>query len=275
MLHDAVLVIDGSGRIVFANRAVAGIFGHEPDELVDGPLSVLIPPRYRADHDRQIAAYRAHGRPTSMGDRPLLQGLHRDGHDVAVSISLSNLDLVGERYSIAVVRDAAPLKQQLGLARAQAETDPLTGLGNRLHLSRRLHDLLADAEHPLTLAYLDLARFKLLNDTHGHLVGDEVLRIVARRIQGQVRDGDIAARMGGDEFVVVFDGLGAGPSAEARLQALALQLAQPMQHGGRLLQVLAHIGSAVHPRDGGTQEALLACADRAMYAAKRAGQEPR
>lgn len=271
MLHDAVLVVDGSARIVFANRAVAGIFGHAPDALVGGPLSVLIPPRHRADHDRQIADYRAHGHSTSMGDRPLLHGVHRDGHDVAVSISLSNLDLGGERYSIAVVRDAAPLKAQLGHALAQAETDPLTGLGNRLHLSRRLEGLLADADRVFMLAYLDLAKFKALNDQHGHRTGDEVLRIVARRIQGQVRDGDIAVRMGGDEFVVVFDGLGVGPAAETRLQALALQLAQPVHHGGRLLQVQAHIGSAVHPRDGRTQEALLDCADHAMYAVKRAG----
>lgn len=69
-----------------------------------------------------------------------------------MSISLSNLDIGGERYSIAVVRDAAPVKQQLGLALAQAETDPLTGLGNRLHLSRRMEGLLADADRAMYAA---------------------------------------------------------------------------------------------------------------------------
>lgn len=270
LLHDGAIVIDGRGDIVFANRAITGLFGHTPQQLVGGPLSVLIPPPHRQRHATHVGSFHAHGRSTPMGDRPLLHGLHRAGHEVAVSISLSNLDLPAERFTIAIVRDAAPAKHEIGLALSQAETDPLTGLGNRLHLSRRLHEAIAPDTPPFTLAYLDLVDFKQVNDRHGHATGDEMLRVVARRLRHQVREGDTAARIGGDEFVVVFNGLDKPAAIEDRLQALAAQFAEPVHLADTLVTVRADIGSALWPRDGATSDALLEHADRAMYEAKRA-----
>lgn len=274
VLHDAALIVDRDGRIVFASRAVTGVFGHEPAELVGCDLRVLIPPRSRECHAGGAAAFREHGTTTSMGDRPVLHGLHRDGCEVAVSISLSNIDLEGARFTIALVRDASRVKHALGAALARAETDVLTGLGNRLHLSRRLEALLADASRPFVLAYLDLARFKSLNDLHGHRVGDEVLRVVAGRLRAHVRRQDVAARLGGDEFVLVFDGIGRD-AAMPRVARLVRALEDPMHLTALEARVGVDIGLACFPDDGRTEAALLAHADQAMYAAKRAAAAAR
>lgn len=268
VLHDASVIVDGAGHIVYASRAVKDIFGYEPAELVGEPLAVLIPHPNRERHEAQVAGFRDSGKSTSMGDRPLLPGLHRSGREVAVSISLSNLDLEGVRYSIAVVRDATPVKHRLGEAIAQAERDPLTGLGNRLHLSRGLESLLADGRRPFTLLYLDLGRFKALNDEYGHGAGDRVLQIVARRLRSHLREVDVAVRLGGDEFVVVFAGL-PGNFAHGRIRRVQAVLSDPMHLDSAVVQVRADMGTAALPEDGKSADELLARADAAMYEAKR------
>jgi diguanylate cyclase (GGDEF)-like protein len=153
----------------------------------------------------------------------------------------------------------------------RADHDDLTGLLNRSSLCDRLaaEILRANrADTALTVLYLDLDRFKEINDTHGHGAGDEVLREVSRRILGSIRLGDVAARIGGDEFVVVLPGVGEVAEA-ARIGDLITQaVVQPIFFNGGVLHSKASLGLSVFPGDGTCPEELLAVADNAMYRAK-------
>ncbi|WP_235509376.1 GGDEF domain-containing protein [Acidovorax sp. Root402] len=180
-----------------------------------------------------------------------------EGTQAALTQALADLDRVrnGER-----------------LARHQALHDELTNLPNRRHLLLRLEDLL-DQRHSLqpgpTVLFIDLDNFKTVNDTHGHGVGDEVLRITAARLNAAVRHGDLVVRLGGDEFACLLRGV----ADETPLHQLCAKLLQavccPMKIGHLQLLVRPSIGVAICPQHGTQADALLACADAAMYAAKR------
>ena len=270
VLPDAVIVVDDTGSIVFANSAIANLLGFTADELLGQPLGILIPETFRGAHEKHLARFRDSGAPTSMGARPLLQALHKSGHEKPVSISISNLDLDGQRYSIAVMRDGGDLHSQITSATAQAETDALTGIGNRLLLSQAMQAAMADSKC-FGLLFLDLTRFKPFNDEHGHEAGDRALKIVARRLVGDIRAQDVAVRLGGDEFVVMLTDLGDGALLRQRAAALARTLSQPMHIGEISSAIGVNIGGAIYPRDGDNEADLLKVADRNMYRAKQAG----
>lgn len=268
VLPDAVIVVDGGDNIVLANRAVQQVLGYRPDELIGGPLDRLLPEPHRAQHRRDVAAFRLRGNARAMGSRPLLSALARSGAEIPVSISIANFDLEGARYSVAVIRDASGLSDSLGEARAQAETDALTGIGNRLHLSRCIRERIAGRQ-PFAPLFIDLTQFKPFNDRHGHRIGDEVLRLVARRLQAMVRARDVAARVGGDEFVLLLDGVVDRALLERRAADVATTLGQPFRFDHITGSVGANCGGALFPADGHDEAELLQAADRRMYRAKQ------
>jgi len=270
VLPDAMVVVDSTGSIVFTNAAVFDLLGYAPEELAGQSLSCLIPERHRSAHESHLAIFRGSGKPASMGARPLLHAVDKAGNEKPISIAIANLDLDGERYSIAVMRDGGDVHTEITRATVQAETDALTGIGNRLRLSRKLQAALAGSR-PFGLLFLDLEKFKSLNDDHGHEVGDEVLRIVAKRLQVQVRLADLAARFGGDEFVVILEGIADSELLAQRAAAVAGSLTRNFRIGELSSAVGVNIGGAMFPRDGSTEEALLGAADRNMYRAKQAG----
>ncbi len=270
ILPDAVLMVDARGQVRYANPAVRGLLGHAPADLIGRPLGFLLPPAARERHEGLVSRFRAEGQPTMMGSRPVLSALHASGRVVPVSISICNLTIDdGERVSVAVVHDVSRLNTHLDRATAEAETDPLTGLGNRLRLSRRLQAMLA-VDRAFALLFLDLRHFKPFNDRHGHAAGDEALRIVGQRLLAQVRDADIVVRLGGDEFVVLVDGPQDPAQLAERAAALHASISRPLQLSGGTGELDVNIGGAIRPLHGNTERELLAAADRAMYAAKQA-----
>jgi diguanylate cyclase (GGDEF)-like protein len=156
-----------------------------------------------------------------------------------------------------------------------AHHDDLTGLPNRALLSERLQRELAHArrnDRQLALLFLDLDRFKSVNDSVGHEGGDHLLRLVADRLHACVREGDTVARLGGDEFVVLLTDLDSAlPAAKLAKEIVAL-LSQPFEIGGNDCFISVSIGVAVFPGDGATAEELLKHADIAMYRAKNSGR---
>jgi diguanylate cyclase (GGDEF)-like protein len=158
----------------------------------------------------------------------------------------------------------------------RASFDPLTKLPNRGEFERRAADLLADAERQgsnVCLLLFDLNGFKLVNDTYGHYAGDEMLRVVGSRLRKAVRDGDVVARWGGDEFVVMMPGIGSDEMGAKRADQLAEQVAGRTRLEGvpDALRVKVSVGVAVWPRHGGELQDLVEAADQAMYHAKRDG----
>lgn len=271
ILPDAVLMVDGQGRVRYTNPAVRNLLGYVPADLIGQPLGVLLPPAARERHEGLVARFRIEGQPTMMGSRPVLSALHASGRVVPVSISICNLTIEDAGLvSVAVVHDVSALNTHLDRATAEAETDALTGLGNRLRLSRRLQALL-DLDRGFALLFLDLRHFKPFNDRHGHEAGDEALRIVGQRLRAQVRDEDMVVRLGGDEFVVLIDGLHDPLHLAERAAAIQLSVARPLRVAGGGAGVLGvNIGGAIRPLHGNTARDLMAAADRAMYAAKQA-----
>jgi diguanylate cyclase (GGDEF)-like protein len=153
----------------------------------------------------------------------------------------------------------------------QALHDQLTGLPNRTLLLRRTAEALAAAARSGSksgLLLLDLDRFKEVNDTLGHPLGDGLLEVVARRLARSVRPGDVVARLGGDEFAVLLPAVRTGTAAREVAARLRAGLAEPVRLDGMTLQVEASVGIALFPDDGGTVELLLQRADVAMYLAK-------
>lgn len=157
-------------------------------------------------------------------------------------------------------------------ARHQALHDELTDLPNRRHLLQRLDGLLGQ-RHLLqpgpTVLFIDLDNFKSVNDTHGHGVGDEVLRITAARLKTAVRQGDLVVRLGGDEFACLLLGVADAAPLHQLCTKLLQAVSCPMKIGDLQLVVRPSIGVAICPQHGTQADALLARADAAMYGAKR------
>jgi diguanylate cyclase (GGDEF)-like protein len=150
----------------------------------------------------------------------------------------------------------------------RALRDDLTGLGNRAMLVRGFEEL-ASAGRGFAVCLLDLDRFKPINDTYGHAVGDEVLRLVAERLRSVLRKQDTAARLGGDEFAILLDVQGSDQVEDAALRIVD-HLTQPYEVDGLHLEVGASYGVARSPAEGRSLGELLHVADAAMYATKRA-----
>jgi diguanylate cyclase (GGDEF)-like protein len=156
----------------------------------------------------------------------------------------------------------------------QANTDQLTGLNNRRYLQARAGKLVARAvkyERPLSLAFMDLDHFKLVNDTYGHHVGDEVLKIFVKRVKHQLRSTDLFARFGGEEFVVILPNADETEAAEA-IESIRKTIHQPYQIGRLSIEINFSAGVASLNATIGSYTALLKSADRALYKAKDNGR---
>jgi len=156
-----------------------------------------------------------------------------------------------------------------------AHHDQLTGLPNRLLLADRVKIALAQTQRSklqCAVMFLDLDRFKTINDTLGHAVGDELLIEVARRLRSQVRDSDTVARLGGDEFVVVLPGIKARDDVERVAEKIRASLAAPYTLGSHNVNTTPSIGVALFPDHGDNADALFKCADEAMYDVKGSGR---
>lgn len=173
---------------------------------------------------------------------------------------------------------AATLKRERDSEHAKyielARTDALTGLANRRNFDTLLSERMAQyaAQNPpqrFALGYIDLDRFKPINDRHGHAVGDEVLCVVSERLRAALRGSDLVARHGGDEFMLVLDQAGDQAAVDIMAQRLLHSIEQPISTSVGLLQISGSLGFALFPLDAVDIEALKRAADSAMYAAKR------
>ncbi|SAK64209.1 diguanylate cyclase/phosphodiesterase with PAS/PAC sensor(s) [Caballeronia catudaia] len=172
---------------------------------------------------------------------------------------------------VSVCVDATDERQRLQELHRLANTDSLTGLSNR---NAMMDALVKRCESGVPFAYLfvDIDRFKSINDTAGHIAGDAVLRTIARRIQETLPEGAVAARPGGDEFTVILPGTFDQENIARACRRLSLACHRPMQIDCKSLTMTCSIGVALYPEHGRTPEALFISADMAMYAAKRAGR---
>lgn len=171
--------------------------------------------------------------------------------------------------------DITELKASEEQVRHLAHHDPLTGLPNRRLLEDRMTQAFRQARRYgqfVAVMLVDLDRFKVINDTRGHKVGDAVLQEVARRLRATIRGADTVARQGGDEFVVVLPELRKTADAPRVATKILHEFARPITVDAEQFSINASIGIALFPQDGTEPEALLKQADMAMYKAKSAGR---
>jgi diguanylate cyclase (GGDEF)-like protein len=177
-----------------------------------------------------------------------------------------------KKVNAALEAEVVERRQAEERAHGLATRDPLTGLYNRRSLTERLEQAITRANRTgksLAILFLDLDRFKTINDTLGHDVGDELLVQVAARISGSVRESDVVARLGGDEFVVLMEGLPDFPDAAAVARKIVQANASCCMVGRHNLKTSVSIGISLFPQDGATAQALMKNADLAMYHAKQ------
>jgi len=175
---------------------------------------------------------------------------------------------------VSVLTDVTPIKELQAVYEKRASEDTLTGLVNRRVFEDRLEHAFALAKRldkPMALLYIDLDRFKPINDDFGHDTGDAVLKEVAARLRRAARDSDTVARLGGDEFALLMASNDDRAGAEALASRIIVAICQPIFVGGRACHVRVSIGIAVLPPPAAGKEALMKAADEAMYEAKKAG----
>lgn len=204
---------------------------------------------------------------------------HKDGHEVAVECMSREMPMLGEiggeKMRLIVVRDITARKAAQAHIEFLALHDALTQLPNRAYLMERLDGVLALArrkQHQAAVLFLDLDKFKNVNDSLGHHVGDGLLREVAGRIVATVRDSDVVARLGGDEFVIVLSDISSSDDAAAVAAKLIEAISTEYQLDRHQVNVSPSIGISVFPTDGATTDELVRHADAAMYHAKESGR---
>jgi diguanylate cyclase (GGDEF)-like protein/PAS domain S-box-containing protein len=268
---DGIVTVDHRGNIRTFNPAAEALTGWMAAEVVGRPAELLLPEDERHELARYLGAASSRERAS---DKIELDGLRRDGRRFPLELTVSPVELPDGPGITVIARDVSDRKRLEAQLTHQALHDPLTGLANRTLLLDRLGTSLRRAQrsgaYPLVL-FIDLDRFKVINDSLGHHVGDELLVVVARRLDDELRSGDTAARLGGDEFVVVCEGIGTVEQAEALADRILAAISQPVDLERAQPVVTASIG-IIRAELGSTPETLLRDADASMYRAKEYGR---
>jgi len=268
---NGVFGLAANGECTFINPLALRLLGLEKaDVLLGQPILDLITPaaaRGQGLHEALRLGQRLHS------DDCVFQ--RADGTSFNVEIRLDPIDGAEPAGAVVNFADITERKAIEASIWHQANYDALTGLANRRLLTHRLEQMIIDARRSrefIALLFVDLDGFKAVNDTYGHEAGDAVLQESALRLQASIRDSDMAARLAGDEFLIVLRHLASQEHAGAVAAKLVNALAQPHRFGDHELRVSASIGIGIYPDDANSAGELIKNADLAMYRAKEAGK---
>jgi diguanylate cyclase (GGDEF)-like protein/PAS domain S-box-containing protein len=255
------------GIVTDVNAPLCELAGYAPHELVGRSVRDFIPDEEWPKVTEVMRAGREVRYDTAIR--------HRDGSRLPVEFIVRTLERDGEKLRMTIVRDIRDRVATEARIQHLAHHDSLTGLLNRAAFMERMAVLLKRAERKgelLALLFIDLDNFKRVNDSLGHLEGDQVLTTVSERLTAALRDSDLVGRFGGDEFVVLLTELGSRDDARVVLEALLSVVEVPVKADGRALSVTPSIGVAFFPDDGRQADELIQHADTAMYRAKARGR---
>lgn len=271
---DAIIVTDEIGTIQVFNPVAEHMFGYSAAEVIGRNVSMLMPEPHRSHHVEYMHAFTRSRQSAVIGRRRELAAIRKSGEVFPLELSASVADLGDKLFFFATMRDISERKRQEDQQILQEYFDPLTGLANRTLLLERLRQSLISAQKSNKMAavlFLDLDRFKFVNDSIGHEAGDAVLRIVAQRLTTAVRSGDTVCRWGGSEFVVLMRDI-VDPSHIARVSdRLQCTLSEPYVIDTKEFFSPVSIGISLFPRDAQDGETLLRHADTAMVQVKIEG----
>ncbi len=271
--REAIIISDHANRIVAVNDAFSRLTGYSMAEVLGRN------PRMLSAGMTPVEVYKDMWKVLS--EQGSWQGeiwdRRKDGKIYPKWLSINTVRGTSGKVShyVAIFSDISERKEAEEKIYHLAHHDSLTGLSNRMSLSLELNAAVrqaAQSRQRLALMFIDLDRFKEINDVHGHDVGDQLLVEVASRLKQAVRHGDAVARLGGDEFVILLRHVNGRESAAQVAEKVRQSLERPYETGGLTLRTTASIGMALYPQDGETAEHLMKSADTAMYHAKAVGR---
>ena len=269
---DAIFLIDNDGSIIFANKAAEKIFGYSKKEMLGKDLHQLFTPlKYLYDAQKGFTVFQKTGKGPAVGKTLELSAIRKNLEEFPVSLSLSSTKLKGQWHAVGIIRDISPQKQAEEKLKKIARIDSLTGCYNRgygLELLDRQMKLSHRSESPLLLAFLDIDRFKFINDTFGHGEGDQVLKETVNLFKSTLREIDIICRMGGDEFLLIFpdNSLKDAIQIKKRLENNLIELNQTVK---KPYQIELSMGlSEYDPEKPLSMDELIHIADQKMYEEK-------
>jgi diguanylate cyclase (GGDEF)-like protein/PAS domain S-box-containing protein len=288
---EGIISIDDRGIILSCNAAAIGMFGYALEEVLGQNVKMLMPFPYRDEHDTYLEAYRNTGIKNIIGTGREVLGLRKDGRTFPLDLSISEAFLSDRKVYIGMVRDISErkrideeLRQSKDAAVHAALHDKLTGLPNRAlmqdRLTRAIERRKRSPDYHFALLFLDFDRFKIINDSLGHEVGDDLLKEIAGRLSGAMRttdsissaDSSTTARLGGDEFVILADNLNDPRDAAIVAERLLNALSEPYELRGHSINSTVSIGITTSDAGYERSEDMLRDADTAMYHAKAAGK---
>ncbi|MEG3638196.1 diguanylate cyclase domain-containing protein [Magnetococcus sp. PR-3] len=267
-MADALLVTDIHGIIQSANHSASEIFGYAQDELLGCSIGMLL----EADGHEDAVESRWTG---MAGHRKEVQVRRKGDKVFEAEMSVSKVMMEEHILYTGIIRDITERKEAERRITYQANYDALTGIPNRSHFQHLLKQSIERAtaeESQLAVIFIDLDRFKWVNDNLGHGAGDELLRLSSKRAASCLKSRDTVARLGGDEFVAILEHVGGSDQAFAVSKRVLESLNRPFMLDGKEVFISGSLGVSLYPQDTTDQEELLKKADEAMYASKRAGR---
>jgi len=268
-LSHGVVVIDTYGVIIDANPAVCGMFGYTPNELINENVSILCPDTEKPKHDQYIMEAHARGYIENAHVTRDLIAQKKKGTTFHMELTLTQIEVNQQRFVIGVCKDITERKKQEAKIEYMAHHDALTGLVNRA-----LYKVLVEKEiehskrNKLQFAVLliDINNFKIINDTHGHDYGDEILRKAALAIEHGVRGSDTVGRLGGDEFVVLLTNI----KCDEDIKHVCAKIIDAVCdiHIKDGMSISPSIGIVTYPHDEVEFTSLMKKADMSMYKSK-------
>jgi len=265
-------MVDNDGKVTFWNKAAETVFGYGSEEMLGkNPHDLIAPQRYREQQRAGFSRFAHSGEGSLINKTSEVEALRKDGGSFFAELSLSSVQIKGKWHGIGIARDITNRKQAEEILRRQASTDSLTGIANRREFDSVLQAKIRGAEryrHPLSLMLLDIDHFKRINDTFGHQTGDAVLRGLVKVISGRIREQDMFARWGGEEFAILAPSCNA---MEVRLFAEKLRQVLETHDFPEVGRVTCSFGVAEH-RPGESVASLIKRVDTGLYRAKENGR---
>ena len=268
---EAVMITDTLQGISAVNRAFSIISGYEEAEVLGKTPRILSSGR----HDSSFFVSMWHSLAANGSWQGEIWNRRKNGEEFPCWLTISAVKGDDQNIShfVGVFADISSIKQAQARLDHQAHHDSLTGLPNRMLFENRLHAVLQNEEAQQgAVLFIDLDRFKHINDSLGHPVGDELLKGIAIRLREQLRDIDTVARLGGDEFILLLPGIHQVADADRIARKLLDAFKAPFIAGGHELHISASIGISLYPRDGSDVATLVKNADSAMYRSKAKGR---
>ncbi len=258
------------GRLIYANPKMAGIFGYTNQELLtlDDPLELVMP-----EHREKVSRYFSEEWDGDQAASMAFRGLRKDRSVIEVEVQCTRGPVNEKPTLLGTVLDVTARKQAEDRLVHTAFHDPLTGLPNRILFMQRLEHALRRSRRggDFAVIFLDLNRFKVVNDSLGHSAGDELLKIVGSRLQSCLRPGDSVSRFGGDEFALLLEAVESVNTATSVAERIREVISMPALLQGQEVFPGASIGIALSSANYRTPEEILRDADMAMYRAKSSG----